>query len=166
MYDGLNACSDLLVRFGGHAMAAGLSIPQERVEEFRSRLNEDCRLTEEDLTEVIHIDMALPFSCLSERLTEELALLEPFGKGNTKPVFAARNVRVLESRVLGKNRNVLRMKLMDESGSEQEGIYFSSRMQEVLADLQGRPATHILYYPEIDEYRGQRRLQLRILNYC
>lgn len=166
MFEEMSRCREMFLKYGGHPMAAGLSIPQERVEEFRSRLNEDCRLTEEDLTEVIHIDMALPFSCLSERLTEEFALLEPFGKGNTKPVFAARNVRVLESRVLGKNRNVLRMKLMDESGSAQEGIYFSSRMQEVLADLQGRPAMHILYYPEIDEYRGQRRLQLRILNYC
>lgn len=147
-------------------MAAGLSIPKERVEEFRRRLNEDCRLTKEDLTEVIHIDMALPFSCVSETLVEELELLEPFGKGNTKPVFAVRNVRILESRVLGKHQNVLRMKLMDESRTVLEGIYFNSCMQDVLLDLQRKPTMHMLYYPEINEYRGQRNLQLRILNYC
>ena len=115
---------------------------------------------------MIHIDMALPFSCVSEQLTEELMLLEPFGKGNTKPVFAARNVRVLESRVLGKNQNVLRMKLMDESGAVLEGIHFSGNMPKVLEDLQKKPVMHMLYYPEINEFRGKRSLQLRIQNYC
>lgn len=166
MFEEMSRCRELFLKYGGHPMAAGLSIPEELVEEFRRRLNEACTLTGEDLTEVIHIDMVLPFSHVSERLTEELSLLEPFGKGNTRPVFAARNVAVLESRVLGKNQNVLRMKLRDESGTALEGIYFSSCMQEVLADLQKKPTMHILYYPEIDEYRDQRRLQLRILNYC
>lgn len=166
MFEEMSRCKELFLKYGGHPMAAGLSIPEDRVDEFRRRLNENCRLTEEELTEVVHIDMALPFSCVSERLTEELSFLEPFGKGNTKPVFAARNVRVLESRVLGKNQNVLRMKLLDESGTEREGIFFSSRMQEVLGDLQEKPVMHMLYYPEIDEFRGQARLQLRILNYC
>ena len=141
-------------------------MPEEHVELFRQRLNELCTLTEEELTEVIHIDMALPFSYISERLVEELSLLEPFGKGNTKPVFAARNVQVLESRVLGKNQNVLRMKLMDESGTTLEGIYFHNCMQEVLRDLQRKKAIHILYYPEINEFRGRRSLQLRIQGYC
>ena len=166
MFEEMSKCKELFIKYGGHPMAAGLSIPKERVEEFRRRLNEDCRLTKEDLTEVIHIDMALPFSCVSETLVEELELLEPFGKGNTKPVFAVRNVRILESRVLGKHQNVLRMKLMDESRTILEGIYFNSCMQDVLLDLQRKPTMHMLYYPEINEYRGQRNLQLRILNYC
>ena len=147
-------------------MAAGLSIPKELVDTFRQQLHTMCQLTKEELTEVIHIDMALPFSCVSETLIKELELLEPFGKGNTKPVFAARNVQIIESKVLGKHQNVLRMKLMDESHTILEGIYFSSCMSEVLMDLQRKPTMHMLYYPEINEFRGQRNLQLRILNYC
>lgn len=115
MFEEMSKCKELYTRYGGHPMAAGVSMPEEHVELFRRRLNELCTLSEEDLTEVVHIDMALPFSCVSEQVVKELSLLEPFGKANTKPVFAARNVRVLESRVLGKNQNVLRMKLMDES---------------------------------------------------
>lgn len=149
MFEEMSRCRELFLKYGGHPMAAGLSIPEERVEEFRRRLNDACTLTEEQLTEVIHIDMALPFSHVSERLTEELSLLEPFGKGNTKPVFAARNVRVLESRILGKNQNVLRMKLVDESGMPRDGIFFSGCMQQVLEDLQERQTVHMLYYPEI-----------------
>ena len=166
MFEEMSKCKELYTKYGGHPMAAGVSMPEEHVELFRQRLNELCTLTEEELTEVIHIDMALPFSYVSERLVEELSLLEPFGKGNTKPVFAARNVQVLESRVLGKNQNVLRMKLMDESGTALEGIYFHNCMQEVLRDLQGKKAIHILYYPEINEFRGRRSLQLRIQGYC
>lgn len=166
MFEEMSKCKELYTKYGGHPMAAGVSMPEEHVELFRQRLNELCTLTEEELTEVIHIDMALPFSYVSERLVEELSLLEPFGKGNTKPVFAARNVQVLESRVLGKNQNVLRMKLMDESGTTLEGIYFHNCMQEVLRDLQGKKAIHILYYPEINEFKGRRSLQLRIQGYC
>ena len=166
MFEEMSKCKELYTKYGGHPMAAGVSMPEEHVDLFRKRLNELCTLTEQDLTEVIHIDMALPFSYVSERLTEELSLLEPFGKGNTKPVFAARNVRVLESRVLGKNQNVLRMKLMDESGTALEGIYFHNCMQEVLRDLQDKKTIHILYYPEINEFRGRRSLQLRIQGYC
>ena len=92
--------------------------------------------------------------------------MEPFGKGNTKPIFAARNVRILGSRVLGRNQNVLRLKMQDESGTVLEGIYFHSRMNEALADLQKKPLMHILYYPEINEFRGQRNLQARVLDYC
>ncbi len=166
MFEEMTKCKELFIKYGGHPMAAGLSIPKECVDTFRQRLNAMCQLTEEELTEVIHIDMALPFSCVSETLVEELALLEPFGKGNTKPVFAVRNVQIIESRVLGKHQNVLRMKLMDESHTTLEGIYFSSCMAEVLMDLQRKPTMHMLYYPEINEFRGQRNLQLRILNYC
>ena len=166
MFEEMSKCKELYTRYGGHPMAAGVSMPEEHVELFRRRLNELCTLSKEDLTEVVHIDMALPFSCVSEQVVKELSLLEPFGKANTKPVFAARNVRVLESRVLGKNQNVLRMKLMDESGMTLEGIYFNNCMQEVIADLQKKPTFHILYYPEINEFRGRRTLQLRVQGYC
>lgn len=166
MFEEMSKCKELYTRYGGHPMAAGVSMPEEHVELFRRRLNELCTLSKEDLTEVVHIDMALPFSCVSEQVVKELSLLEPFGKANTKPVFAARNVRVLESRVLGKNQNVLRMKLMDESGMTLESIYFNNCMQEVIADLQKKPTFHILYYPEINEFRGRRTLQLRVQGYC
>ena len=166
MFEEMSKCKELYTKYGGHPMAAGVSMPEEHVELFRRRLNELCTLNEEQLTEVVHIDMALPFNCVSEQIVEELSLLEPFGKANTKPVFAARNVRVLESRVLGKNQNVLRMKLMDESGMTLEGIYFNNCMQEVIADLQKKPTFHILYYPEINEFRGRRSLQLRVQGDC
>ena len=166
MFEEMSKCKELYTKYGGHPMAAGVSMPETNVEIFRRRLNELCTLSKEDLTEVVHIDMALPFNCVSEQIVEELSLLEPFGKANTKPVFAARNVRVLESRVLGKNQNVLRMKLMDESGMTLEGIYFNNCMQEVIADLQKKPTFHILYYPEINEFRGRRSLQLRVQGYC
>lgn len=165
MFEEMSKCKELFTKYGGHPMAAGLSLPEENVDVFRSSLNKLCTLTQEELTEVVHIDMALPFSCVSETLIQELELLEPFGKGNTKPVFAARNVRVLGSRVLGKNQNVLRLKMQDGSGTALEGIYFHNRMNEVLEDLQKAPMMHILYYPEINEFRGQRNLQLRVLNY-
>jgi len=163
MFQEMSRFDDLYIKYGGHPMAAGLSMREENVELFRRKLNECCTLTKEDLTEVIHIDMVLPFQWVSEKVVEELALLEPFGKGNEKPVFAARNVRVLESRILGKNQNVLKMKLMDDSNTALDGIFFSHSMEQVLQDLQKNPQVHILYYPEIDEFRGIKKLQIRVL---
>ena len=166
MFEEMSKCKELYTKYGGHPMAAGVSMPEEHVEKFRKRLNELCTLTEKDLTEVVRIDIAMPFSYVSERLVEELSLLEPFGKGNSKPVFAAKGVQVLETRVLGKNQNVLRLKLKDESGITMDGIYFSDQMNEVLKTMQQKPRLAFLYYPEINEFRGQRTLQLRILDYC
>ena len=103
---------------------------------------------------------------MTERLTEELELLEPFGKGNTRPVFAVRNVRILESRVLGKHQNMLRLKLMDEEGTAMDGVFFREDMQQVLSDFQKKDRLHFLYYPEMNEYRGRKKLQIRILDYC
>lgn len=164
MFEEMSKCRDLFLKYGGHPMAAGLSLPEEHVEEFRRRINEECRLTEEELTEVIRIDIALPFSCVSETMVKELNLLEPFGNGNSKPVFAARNVRVLEYRIMGKNQNALRMKLQDESGTVLEGICFNDQMREVLSLLERKPSMHMLYYPEVDEYGGNRRLQVQVRN--
>lgn len=166
MFEEMSKCRDLFLKYGGHPMAAGLSLAEENVEEFRRRINESCTLTEEDLTEVERIDMVLPFRWVTERLTEELELLEPFGKGNTRPVFAVRNVRILESRVLGKHQNMLRLKLMDEEGTAMEGVFFREDMQQVLSDFQKKDRLHFLYYPEMNEYRGRKKLQIRILDYC
>lgn len=166
MFEEMSRCKELFLKYGGHPMAAGLSLPEENVELFRRKINELCSLTEQDLTEVVHIDMALPFDCVSETLVEELELLEPFGKGNTKPVFAARNVQILGLRVLGRNGNVLRMRLRDDSGAVLEGICFRDDMNQVLAELQEKQAIRILYYPEINEFRGRKNLQIRVLNYC
>ncbi len=166
MFEEMSKCRDLFLKYGGHPMAAGLSLAEENVEEFRRRINESCTLTEEDLTEVERIDMVLPFRWVTESLIEELELLEPFGKGNTRPVFAVRNVRIWESRVLGKHQNMLRLKLMDEEGTAMEGIFFREDMQQVLSDFQKKDRLHFLYYPEMNEYRGRRQLQIRILDYC
>lgn len=166
MFEEMSKCRDLFLKYGGHPMAAGLSLAEENVEEFRRRINESCTLTEEDLTEVERIDMVLPFRWVTERLTEELELLEPFGKGNTRPVFAVRNVRILESRVLGKHQNMLRLKLMDEEGTAMDGVFFREDMQQVLSDFQKKDRLHFLYYPEMNEYRGRKKLQIRILDYC
>lgn len=107
MYEELSRCKDLLMRFGGHRQAAGLSMKRENLESFRKMINDHCTLTPKDLTEKVVIDMEMPFSCVTEGLIRELALLEPFGKGNTKPVFAARNVRLMDMRVIGRKKNVL-----------------------------------------------------------
>lgn len=166
MFEEMSRCRDLFIKYGGHPMAAGLSLAEKNVEEFRRRLNEQCTLTQADLTEVVRIDMVLPFDRVSEQLIEELELLEPFGKGNTKPVFAARNVRVISLRVVGKLQNVLRLRLMDESGVSLDGVCFPGDVNEMLGEVQTRPKIHILYYPEIDEYMGRKYLQLRVVDYC
>ncbi|MDO4261849.1 MAG: single-stranded-DNA-specific exonuclease RecJ [Eubacteriales bacterium] len=162
MFEEMSRCRELYTKYGGHPMAAGVSMPEENVELFRRRLNELCTLTDDDLTEVVHIDMALPFAYVSERLAEELSLLEPFGKGNEKPVFAARDVRIIEARVLGKNRNVLRLKLQDGSGTALEAVYFHDGMDGELERLRQKTRMCILYYPEINEFRGVKKLQIRM----
>ena len=166
MYEELCKCEEYLTQFGGHPMAAGFSLKEADIDAFRRKLNEVCTLTEEELRPKVVIDVPMPISYITERLVNQLGCLEPFGKGNSKPVFAAKGVQVLETRVLGKNQNVLRLKLKDESGTTIDGIYFSDQMNEVLKTMQQKPRLAFLYYPEINEFRGQRTLQLRILDYC
>ena len=117
MYEELVKCADLMVQFGGHPMAAGLSIKEENIEAFRRQLNENCTLTEEDLRPKIVIDVPMPVSYITKELVEQISLLEPFGKGNTKPVFAQKGLRVLDSSILGKNKNVVKVKLSGPAGS-------------------------------------------------
>lgn len=165
MYDELVKCSDLLEQFGGHPMAAGLSLPEENVEQFRRRLNELCTLTREELTPKVTIDAAMPFSYLSMELTRQLEVIEPCGKGNTKPLFAQKDLEVLNLRILGKNHNVAKMSLVDPSGSSVEAVYFGEVM-EFQEYVSRRGRISVTYYPEINRYRGRESLQAVIRNYC
>lgn len=165
MYEEMNRCKELLTKFGGHKLAAGLSLPQENVEEFRRRMNELCRLTEEDLCEKISIDIQLPFAYINEAFVNELECLEPFGKGNPKPVFAEREVEVLQKRILGKNQNVLKLLVQDLHGTKIEALYFGDieRCVETISAKNGR--INVTYYPDMNEYMGKKTPQIVIQNY-
>ncbi len=180
MYDELSKCKELLTRYGGHKLAAGLSLKKENVEKLRRMLNENCSLTEEDLSEKVVIDMELPFSCVTEEFVQELSLLEPFGKGNAKPIFAARNVEILSGRILGKNRNVLKLKVRDSSHTVIEAMCFHQAdgflqmlqerygKQAVDDMLSGRPSQmkiSVTFYPDINEYMGKVTPQIIITHY-
>lgn len=180
MYEGLNRCKELLDKYGGHKLAAGLSLKKENIAPLRRMLNECCTLTEQDMAEKVQIDMEMPFSCVTEKLVAELELLEPFGKGNTKPVFAARNISVLEGRILGKNHNVLKLRVKDGAGTLIEAMFFGDidRFFEYLEERFGAGAgkrmlagradgmkLSITYYPGINEYQGRRTPQIVITHY-
>lgn len=164
MYDELVKCSDLLEQFGGHPMAAGLSLPEENIDAFRKRLNEVCTLTEEELIPKVVIDVPMPISYLSRTLTEQLSVLEPFGKGNTKPLFAQKGLRVLNLRIFGKNQNVAKMRLVDEQGNSVDAVYFGAA-REFEQYVQQKELISVTYYPEINVYQGRESLQAVIRNY-
>lgn len=166
MYEQLNQCKDVLTRFGGHKLAAGISLAEDKLEEFRNALNQNAPLTEEDLIPKISIDMQLPLGYVTEDLINQLSLLEPFGKGNTKPVFVEKDLEIINSRILGKNQNVLKMEVRDLSGQKMEAMYFGDivKFQEYLAEKEGKKITFI-YYPTINEYQGKRNLQIVVQNY-
>ena len=180
MYEELNKCKELLTKFGGHRLAAGLSLPKENVGKFREMLNKNCTLTEEEMKEKVTIDMEMPFGCVTEGLVKELELLEPFGKGNTKPVFAARDVTLLGARILGKNRNVLKLQVQDVNGYRIEAMLFHHAddflgkleeqygKTEVEALLKGRGRQiriSMTYYPDINEYMGKKTPQIVVTHY-
>lgn len=164
MYEKLCECREYLTKFGGHPMAAGLSLEKEMVEPFRKRLNELCGLTEEDMVEKVMIDVPMPISYIRKDLIEEMKLLEPFGKGNEKPVFAQSGLRVMQARVLGKNRNVVKVHLADEAGFPMDGVYFGDG-DRFMEDIRGKNTISILYYPEIDSWNGREKIQVVIKNY-
>lgn len=165
MYEELVKCSDLLTQFGGHPMAAGLSMEEKNVELFRRRLNDNCTLTEQDLIPKIMIDVPMPISYLSKKLTEQLKVLEPFGKGNSKPLFAQKNLRAVGIRVLGRNRNVAKMLLIDENGIKMDAVYFGEA-QEFVDFVQAHDTISVTYYPKINVFQGRENLQVVIKNYC
>ena len=165
MYEELVKCSDLLTQFGGHPMAAGLSMEEKNVELFRRRLNDNCTLTEQDLIPQIMIDVPMPISYLSKKLTEQLKVLEPFVKGNSKPLFAQKNLRAVGIRVFGRNRNVAKMLLIDENGIKMDAVYFGEA-QEFVDFVQAHDTISVTYYPEINVFQGRENLQVVIKNYC
>lgn len=180
MYEGLNRVKHLLSKFGGHKMAAGLSMPEENLEQFRKEINEKSGITPEDLNEKIAIDMQLPFECVNEKFIGELAVLEPFGKGNARPVFAERQVQVESARILGKNKNVLKLQVKDLHGTRMDAMYFGDvntfveYMREKFGDIACECLLHghghgivmaFTYYPDINEYQGVRTPQIVIQNY-
>lgn len=164
MYEKLCECKEYLTKFGGHPMAAGLSLEEENVEHFRRKLNEQSGLTEEDLVEKVTIDVPMPIHYIRKDLVQELSLLEPFGKGNEKPLFAQKNLWVSQMRVFGKNRNVVKMRLTDENGYPMDGVYFGNG-DEFAEEGRGKRKISIVYYPDINMYQGRESLQVIIRHY-
>jgi single-stranded-DNA-specific exonuclease len=181
MYTEMSKCKDLFTKFGGHKMAAGFSLLQENIDELRDRLNEYCTLTEEDFIPVEHIDMVMPLQYATNELVKEFELLEPFGNGNKKPLFADRNIRLISGRIMGKNRNCGKYKVVDANGRSYEMIYFGDmeKWTEFLNENFGRDNTdrlyegtlrddmsiNIAYIPDINVYRGYENLQIIMQDY-
>ena len=166
MYEELNKCKELLTKFGGHKLAAGLSLEECNLEAFRNMLNQKATLTEDDLTPRVSIDMQMPLGYVTEELIDQLELLEPFGKGNTKPVFVEKDLIVLNSRILGKNQNVLKMQVQDAYGTRMEAMYFGD-IPKILAYFEERKGEKMAftYYPTVSEYQGNKNLQIIVQNY-
>ena len=180
MYENMCGCAELFTKFGGHPMAAGLSLPEENVEKFRRKINENCPLTVEEVCSDIHIDMAMPVGYASTELVHQFALLEPFGKDNPSPLFADRNLSISRMWLIGKNRNVLRMSVLSEYGQPVPVIFFGDvetlfayftekfGQEEVENALHGRKNRilfSMVYTAKIDFYQGNENLQLEMKYY-
>ena len=180
MYEQMCKCSNLLTKFGGHPMAAGLSLPEENVEIFRKQMNEKCPFRAEEIVQTIHIDVPMPVDYVTNALVEEFSILAPFGKDNPKPVFADRNLKISRMWVIGKNQNVLRMTLVSEQGRPLSAIYFGDieamrtylveqyGIQEVEKAFHGRENNmqiSIVYSPKINTYKDSETLQFEIQYY-
>ena len=161
MYQALTEVKELLTKFGGHPMAAGLSLPESQVDAFRRALNEKAKLTEEDFIPKIWIDAAMPFEYINDRLIEELSLLEPFGQGNEKPQFAQKSMTVRSARVMGRNRNVVRLSLANERGFGMDGVVFTEG-ERFMEEMGRSRQMDIVYYPTVNTYNGSRSLQVVI----
>ncbi|MCR5703471.1 MAG: single-stranded-DNA-specific exonuclease RecJ [Eubacterium sp.] len=181
MYEALTGVKELLSKFGGHPMAAGVSLEKENVEKFRKRINENCNLSEDDLYLKVWIDTTLPFDYISKELVEELKYLEPFGKGNPKPVFAEKNLQLVHLKIRGKEGNVLSLFVEDEGHRRMPAVIFQ-RSQEFLAFIVEKFGQEELdkamagrknsirfmatFYPGINEFQGNQTLQLVIDRFC
>ncbi len=165
MYDELNKVKDLFTRFGGHKMAAGVSLEAGRADELRTRLNANCTLTEDDLTEKIRIDIPLPVGYVTDELVEEIDRLEPFGVANPRPLFAEKDVPVRSMSLLGRNRNLLKIILegKDPAGNTKvcEAVCFNDA-EETYNEIQARKSLSVVYQPSFNEYQGRRSVQLII----
>jgi single-stranded-DNA-specific exonuclease len=164
MFAEISACGGYLTKFGGHRMAAGMSLEEANIGPFRSALNRACTLTGDDLTEKVVIDVPMPVTYVTRELVRQLDLLEPFGTGNPKPVFAQSGLRAMQTRVFGKNRNVAKCRLVDENGRAADAVYFGEA--DAFAEYVSTHGTiSVIYYPAIDSYRGADSLQMIIREY-
>lgn len=164
MFEKLSECKDLFTRFGGHPMAAGLSLPEENIPEFRRRINEHCNLSEEDLTETVWIDVPMPLEYINEKLILELGGLEPFGKANPKPVFADKNISIRNIRAIGKDKQYTRMTIAKDSGIVIDAVgFFPCTELETVYNKNGRISC--TYYPEINEFRDKKQIQVCVMGY-
>lgn len=164
MFDALVEVKDLLLKFGGHPMAAGLSLPKANVDKFRKCLNEQARLTDEDFIRKVWIDVPMPLEYINEPLIEELELLEPFGQGNEKPLFAQKGLNIRSVRVLGKNRNAVKFSLATDQGTPMDAMMFADG-DSFLKELGDGRVLDVIYYPAVNEYNGNKNLQIVIRNY-
>ena len=168
MYDELCKVSDLFTKFGGHKMAAGLSMPAGTADELRMRLNGSCTLTEEDLTEKMQIDIPLPVGYVDLDLVRQLSRLEPYGVANPKPLFAQKDVPIRSARLMGRDNNVLKLSLAgcDASGREKavDAVYFGDT-EKAYEFFGNRDSASILYQAGINEYNGNVSVQLTIKDY-
>ena len=164
MFEGLCGVESFLTRFGGHPMAAGLSLEESQLEPFRKAINEQAGLEEKDFVHKVWIDAPMPIGYVTAKLIGELEHLAPFGQGFERPVFAEKGLTVSDMRVLGKNRNVLKLRLREARGVQLDGIIFgeADRMME---EIRGADSIDILYYPKINEYNGRRTIQIEIKEY-
>ncbi len=181
MYEEMCGCAGLFTKFGGHPMAAGFSLKEENIDELRKQLNEKTSLTQDDLVPKVVIDVPMPIDYIYMDLIRQLDLLEPFGKGNEKPVFADRDLEIVSLRVLGREGRVIRMSLKSRQGRTMDAVYFGEienlrlPLEEkygILAaedTLRGEcihhASLHFTYYPEIDNYYAQPRIQLKITGF-
>lgn len=175
MFEGLLACKELLDKFGGHPMAAGLSLQEDKVDELRKELNNKCKLTDEDLTRKIMIDASLPLEYLNINLIKELDVLEPFGKGNAKPVFGVRDVKVTKAMLLGKDKNILKLRLLTNNNLTIDAMIFNDleNFENKVIEKYGNEGLDNLYnkfnnnismdftfYPSINEWNGNKSIQI------
>ena len=184
MYEEMTACKELFTKFGGHKMAAGLSLSgEDMVKKFRDAINKNCKLTEEDFEEVVHIDVPMPLSIANKSFVEEIAYLEPFGIGNPKPLFARKDISLLSGKIMGKNRNVGKYKISDEEGKRYDMVYFGDidKFNAFLKERYGEKMAEELYirgvaekdlvismayYPEMNYFGGRESLQIIMQYYC
>lgn len=164
MFEKMSECGEYLTKYGGHPMAAGLSLEEKNIEPFRKKLNELSGLKPEDFVEKVTIDVPMPVNYIRKDLIQEMKLLEPFGKGNEKPLFAQKGLRIMDVRVFGKNRNVVKIKLADEMGYPMDGIYFGDG-DLFLEEIRDKKTIAIVYYPEVNVYQGRENLQVVIRYY-
>ena len=180
MYEEMTKVDELFLGYGGHPLAAGCSIEEDKVDLLRIRLNELCTLKEEDLFEKVMIDVPMPMGYVTKELVEEFKILEPFGKGNLKPLFAEREMIIRWIKIVGNNRKIVKLGLGRPNEKEIDAVYFGDHEQflndiekiygkatreKLLLGQEKNVKMSFTFYPEINEYRGSTSLQMVIKNY-